>query len=152
VVRVKVLIFLLLAPLGLLAAQTLCLLPFWLFLARERRMSEQDLRQGFPDKAWVAKVLPGLAFLWFLVGGILVFTTDTRREINWFCLPFVIFMLYYLPVGVFELAARVSVLMPFGKVAPSGPAVFIVTPKAWPIGILRLLISTALFVAFLVLQ
>src|SRR5262245_41241576 len=86
-VCMKILVFLLLVALGLLAGQVLCRLPFWLFLAGEHRTSEQGLRETFPDKAWVVKALPGVVFLWFLACGVLVFTTDTLREVNWFFLP-----------------------------------------------------------------
>ena len=75
-------------------------------------------------------------------------TTDTRKQFNWVFLPLVIFVLYYLPVAAFELFAEVSVLMPFGKVAQSGRARFMIGRGAKRAGVLRLLTTVAVMSAF----
>jgi hypothetical protein len=146
---VRELLFVLLALLGILLGQLLAYLPGWFFLTGAPRITKDELRSAAPTKAWVADAIPVAVLLWFLLGGLLVFTTDTRKEWNWFLLPLVVFALYYLPVSAFELTAGVSVLMPFGKVARSGPALFIVSSRALPAGAFRLLITVAVVIIFL---
>jgi hypothetical protein len=147
---VRELLFALLATLGMLSGQVLGRFPAWLFLAGTPRLTSDELQTTMPRKAWVARVIPAVIVLWFLVGGLLVFTTDMRKEWNWLFLPLVIFLLYYLPVSAFELTAGVSVLMPFGKVARSGPALFMVSPRTLPAGVFRLLTTVAVGTAFFV--
>src|SRR5262245_41041598 len=117
---------------SILSAGYLCLLPPRLFLRGERWLTEQEFREAAPGKAW-CRHLPTVAMVaGFLLHGI-VFLIVRAACTNWAALMLgfvpLFFLWIYVPIGVVELTAGVSVLVPVGR-GHGGEAGFIAAPQA----------------------
>lgn len=135
---------------SILLAVYLCLLPPRLFMRGERWLTEQEFRAAAPGKAWcrhvpvvalVAGFLLHVAFFLFVRAT----CTNTLALMPGF-LPLA-FLWIYVPVGVVELLAGVSVLVPIGR--KTGEARFIAAPGVAGAGAFRLGATAVAFAGFL---
>ena len=136
---------------GILLAVYLCLLPPRLFLPGERWLTEKEFREAAPGKAW-CRHLPAVAtvagFLLHVILFLIVQATCTNTAALTLGFVPLFFLWIYVPVGVVELMAGVSVLVPVGR-RSGGEARFIVAPQAVRAGALRLCLTPVAFAAFL---
>jgi hypothetical protein len=136
---------------GILLAAYLCLLPSQLFLRGERWLTEQEFREATPGKAW-CRHLPPVAMVAGFLLHVSLFLIVRATSTNWAVLMLgfgpLFFLWIYVPVGVVELVAGVSVLVPAGR-RRGGEAQFIVAPQAVPAGAFRLCLTAVVFAAFL---
>jgi|ERR1051326_1267054 hypothetical protein len=135
---------------SILLAVYLCLLPPRLFLRGERWLTEQEFRETVPGKIWCRHV-PAIALVSGFVLHVAFFlfvraTCTNSAALMVGFLP-LFFLWVYVPVGVVELIAKVSVLVPVGR-GHSG-ARFIVAPKAARAGAFRLLATALALAGFL---
>jgi hypothetical protein len=135
----------------IVAAAYLCLLPPSLFLRGERWLTEEEFRAAVPGKAW-CRYLPPVA----LVGGFLLHvifflivraTCTNPLALTAGFLPLA-FLWIYVPVGIVEVTAGVSVLVAIGR-GRGGDTRFIAASGAVRAGVFRLCLTTAAFAAFL---
>ena len=98
---------------SILLAVYLCLLPPQLFLRGERWLTEKEFREAVPGKEWCRHV-PAIAlvagFLLHVAFFLLVRGTCTNTAALMFGFLPLGFLWIYVPVGVVELMAGVSVL------------------------------------------
>src|SRR4051794_10744634 len=103
---------------GILLAVSLCLLPPRLFLRGERWLTEKEFREAAPGKAW-CRHLPAVAtiagFLLHVICFLIVRATCTNSAVLMLGFVPLFFLWIYVPVGVVELLAGVSVLVPVGR-------------------------------------
>jgi hypothetical protein len=135
----------------ILLAFYLCLLPPRLFLGDERWLTEKEFLEEFPGKAW-CRHLPAVAivggFLLHVIFFLIVRATCTNKTalLPGFLPLFIMWI--YVPVGIIELLAGVSVLVPIGR-GRGGETRFIAAPRAVRAGALRLCLTAVVFAAFL---
>jgi hypothetical protein len=136
---------------GVVLAAYLCLLPPRLFLHGEQWLTEKEFRAASPDKAW-CRHLPAVAlvagFLLHMIVFLIVRATCTNGAALLLGFVPLFFLWIYVPVGVVELLAGVSVLVPVGQ-RSGGEARFIAAPQAVRAGAFRLCLTAVAFVTFL---
>src|SRR5262245_34142310 len=135
---------------GILLAVYLCLLPPRLFLRDQRWLTETEFREAAPAKAWCRHlpVVAGVAgFVLHVTGFLIVRATCRNAAVLMLGFLPLFFLWIYVPVGVVELMAGVSVLVPVGRHA--GGAQFIVARQAVRAGALRLFFTAVVFAAYL---
>src|SRR5262245_11633229 len=131
---------------SILLAVYLVLLPPRLFLRGERWLTEKEFREVAPGKAWCRHLplVAGLAgFVLHVTGFLIVRATCTNTVVLMLGFLPLFFLWIYIPVGVVELMAGVSVLVPVGRHA--GEAQFIAAPQAVRAGALRLCLTAVVF-------
>src|SRR5262245_47089636 len=135
---------------AVLLAAYLCLLPPRLFLRGERWLTEKEFREAAPGKAW-CRHLPAVAlvagFVLHVISFLIVSATCTNAAALMPGFLSLFFLWIYVPVGIVELVAGVSVLVPVGR--RSGEAQFLAAPQAVRAGTLRLCLTAVAFAAFL---
>ena len=132
--------------LGGFAGLVVCRLPGWLFLRHEKSLTAEELRDRYPQRAWVLSVWRGGLILAFVLFAPLFFTTDTKKELNVFFLPLVYITWMYALVGVLEVIKKTSVLIPLRQTDRVG---FILSPKTLFAGLLRLTLTGFVVATFL---
>jgi hypothetical protein len=135
---------------SILLAIYLCLLPPRMFLRGERWLTESEFREAAPAKVWCRHV-PAIAliagFLLHVSFFLFVRATCTNSAVLMVGFLSLAFLWIYVPVGVVELLAGVSVLVPVGR--GLGEAQFIAAPSAVRAGAFRLSATALAFAAFL---
>jgi hypothetical protein len=136
---------------GVFLAVYFCLLPPRLFLRGERWLKEAEFLAAAPGKAWCRRV-PMIAALVAFPTYVALFITvqaTCRHPLVFMGAMLPLFFLWiYVPIGVVELTARVSVLAPVGKMRGVG-AEYMIGPGARRAGAFRLGITAAVLAALL---
>lgn len=144
--------------LGLMACAMV--LPQWFcvfaashFVRDKTWMTEAEFRAAFPGKAWCCRVMPiacvpmFAAFVFFA----LFIERSVRNGRNDYALlgifP-VFFLCMYVPIGVIEVTARVSVGMSTGRRAP--PPVYVVDDRVFWAGVVRLSVTAMVIAGVLI--
>jgi hypothetical protein len=138
---------------SILLAVYLILLPPRLFLRDERWLTEEEFRQAAPAKAWCRHLpmiaalaaFPTYAILFFVVKS----TCTNGLALLMGMVP-LFFLWIYVPVGVVELTAGVSVLVPVGRAARGVDPQYIVSPRATRAGAFRLSVTAVALTVLLV--
>ena len=92
--------------LGGLAGLVVCRLPGWLFFRHEKSLTAEELRDRYPQRAWILSVWRGVLILAFVLFAPLFFTTDTKKALNVFFIPLVYITWMYALVGVLEVIKK----------------------------------------------
>jgi len=137
---------------GILLAVYLCLLPPRLFLRDERWLTEEEFREAAPGKAW-CRHMPTIAVLVAFPTYVILFLsiqiTCTNKAPMALAFVPLYFLWIYVPVGLVELIAGVSVLVPVGRGRGLQPR-YIASPRAVRVGAFRLSVTAVVLAALLV--
>jgi hypothetical protein len=136
---------------GVLLAMYLCLLPPKVFLRGEPWLTEEQLREVAPGKAWCRHLPASVAIMFPTYVGLFLAVQYTCNNQAPMLLAFVplYFLWLYVPVGLVELLAGVSVLVPVGRSRSTKP-VYVVGPRVARAGAFRLAVTGAVLTALLV--
>lgn len=133
---------------GILLSVLLCLLPPRLFLRGEPWLTEDEFLAAAPEKAWcrhTPTIAAVTAFPTYVALFLSVqFTCTNKAPFAMAFLP-LYFLWIYVPVGIIEVFAGVSVLVPIGRARGPQPR-YIAGRRAVQAGAFRLAV-TALIVA-----
>lgn len=137
---------------GVCLAAYLCLLPPRLFLHGERWLTEEEFRQVAPAKSWcrhTRSIAVISAFPTFVLLFLTVQLTCTNKVPLLVAFVPLYFLWIYVPVGLIEMIAGVSVLVPVGR-ARGMEARYIVGPGAVWAGAFRLGVTAVVLAGLLV--
>jgi len=137
---------------SILVAVFLCLLPPKLFLRDAPWQTEEEFLAAAPAKAW-CRHTPAIAALVGFPTYLLLFLSVQFTCSN--TLPLLVamvplyFLWLYVPVGVIEMIAGVSVLVPIGRARGLKPG-YISGPRAVQAGVFRLGVTAAILAGLLI--
>ena len=137
---------------GVCLAAYLCLLPPRLFLQGKPWLTEEEFRQVAPEKAWcrhTRSIAVISAFPTFVLLFLTVQTTCTNKVPLMVAFLPLYFLWIYVPVGLIEMIAGVSVLVPVGR-ARGMEARYIVGSGAVWAGAFRLGVTALILAGLLV--
>lgn len=149
-------LFLVLGMCSILLGQFLCYLPYWWWLPNGQGLTEKELLEQHPSRAWLARLksvavavsaLPTIFFVFIAGLDGINDQPPLYRYVTMFLLPPTFFVGSYSSVGVIEMVAGLSLVVPFGHGGP-GRERYIVSPRVRWAGVYRVLLAIVLLSAF----